>query len=104
MNREKSSQTPTRQIDFIDSICIPLYSALAKLFPSQLTALLAGCRENRETWRKLALETPALESKPEQAQQPSTEPTREPTAEAIKDDTTQLTMEKIENETASIME
>lgn len=54
MNREKMNELPTMQIGFIDSICAPIYTAFAKLFPQQLYPLIEGCLENRDLWRKLA--------------------------------------------------
>lgn len=54
MNREKMSKLPEMQIEFIDSICQPMYHALAILFPKELGILLQGCITNRDKWEKLA--------------------------------------------------
>lgn len=50
MNRDKMSELPAMQIGFIDSICAPIYSAFARLFPQQLHPLIDGCLSNRELW------------------------------------------------------
>lgn len=54
MNRDKMSKLPDMQIDFIDSICAPIYTAFAKLFPRELACLLDGCLANRDRWLMLA--------------------------------------------------
>lgn len=54
MNREKMSKLPEMQIGFIDTICAPIYTAFAKLFPLELKPLLDGCLSNRELWHELA--------------------------------------------------
>jgi hypothetical protein len=54
MNRDKRSQLPSMQISFIDSICAPIYTAFAKLFPLQLHPLIEGCLQNRTLWRQMA--------------------------------------------------
>lgn len=51
MNRDKMSKLPEMQIGFIDSICAPIYTAFARLFP-QLNPLLDGCLANRDLWTK----------------------------------------------------
>jgi len=56
MNREKVSELPMMQMRFIDSICAPIYTAFAKLFPRELGILLNGCLENRALWAQMALE------------------------------------------------
>lgn len=56
MNREKISKLPEMQMGFIDSICIPIYSAFAMLFPEELGGLLDGCVSNRSLWNELARE------------------------------------------------
>lgn len=48
------SKLPEMQIGFIDSICAPIYSAFAKLFPRELSPLLEGCLANRDLWADLA--------------------------------------------------
>jgi hypothetical protein len=54
MNRDKMSELPTMQIGFIDSICAPIYTAFARLFPQQLHTLIDGCLANRNLWREMA--------------------------------------------------
>lgn len=54
MNRDKMSELPLMQIGFIDSICAPIYTAFAKLFPNELTTLLDGCLANRSLWQEVA--------------------------------------------------
>lgn len=54
MNRDKMNKLPEMQIDFIDSICAPIYTAFKQLFPSELGPLLEGCLSNRSLWSKLA--------------------------------------------------
>lgn len=50
MNRDKMNKLPEMQIDFIDSICTPIYTAFAILFPNELSTLLEGCLSNRAVW------------------------------------------------------
>lgn len=57
MNREKMSKLPEMQISFIDTICAPIYSAFAKLFPHKLNPLLDGCLKNRNLWADLRQKT-----------------------------------------------
>lgn len=54
MNRDKMSKLPEMQIDFINTICAPLYTAFNQLFPSELGPLLDGCLSNRNLWFDLA--------------------------------------------------
>lgn len=54
MNRDKMNKLPEMQIAFIDSICTPIYTAFAFLFPHELTPLLEGCLTNRAVWDDLA--------------------------------------------------
>ena len=53
MNREKVDKLPAMQVDFIDSICLPVYKAFAKLSDT-LEPLLEGCLQNRLEWASLA--------------------------------------------------
>lgn len=48
------NELPTMQIRFIDSICAPIYTAFAKLFPHELGPLLDGCLSNRALWTEMA--------------------------------------------------
>lgn len=40
------------QVDFLDSLCLPLYEDMA-LFSSEFQPILDGCRANRRRWAKL---------------------------------------------------
>ncbi|GIX82519.1 dual 3',5'-cyclic-AMP and -GMP phosphodiesterase 11 [Caerostris extrusa] len=53
MNRDKKAMLPLMQVAFIDSICLPLYEAFA-MISDKLCPLLAGVKENRAQWLKLA--------------------------------------------------
>lgn len=54
MNRDKMSELPEMQIGFIDTICAPIYTAFAKLFPRELSPLLDGCLANKNIWTEMA--------------------------------------------------
>ncbi|XP_063703128.1 dual 3',5'-cyclic-AMP and -GMP phosphodiesterase 11 isoform X2 [Culicoides brevitarsis] len=56
MNREKEDQLPMMQVNFIDSICLPVYEAFADLSDT-LTPLVECVRDNRKHWIELAQET-----------------------------------------------
>ncbi|CAH1167238.1 unnamed protein product [Phyllotreta striolata] len=49
MDRNKAERLPIMQINFIDSICVPIYEAFAELSDS-LQPLLDGVKDNREHW------------------------------------------------------
>jgi len=51
MNREKKDQLPSMQVQFIDSICQPVYEAFARLAPA-LEPLLDGVKVNRKHWTR----------------------------------------------------
>lgn len=53
MDREKMDKLPAMQVDFIDSICMPVYDAFAGLSES-LLPLKRGCEANRVEWAALA--------------------------------------------------
>ncbi|XP_042878602.1 dual 3',5'-cyclic-AMP and -GMP phosphodiesterase 11-like [Penaeus japonicus] len=53
MNREKKDKLPIMQVGFIDSICMPVYEAFAKL-SDELKPLLDGVQDNRQNWQRLA--------------------------------------------------
>lgn len=53
MNREKKDKLPAMQVDFIDTICSPVYVAFAKM-SDRLNPLLDGCDQNRQKWTQLA--------------------------------------------------
>lgn len=52
MDRVNSTCLPQLQVQYIDSICAPLYRALSTLF-DECTPLLDGCMKNREKWQSL---------------------------------------------------
>lgn len=60
MDRGKANELPRMQIGFMEFICIPLFEALAQLFPG-LQPIVASARHNRTQW--VALE----DSYPEKA-------------------------------------
>ncbi|XP_054741634.1 dual 3',5'-cyclic-AMP and -GMP phosphodiesterase 11 isoform X1 [Anastrepha obliqua] len=53
MNREKEDELPMMQVNFIESICLPIYEAFANL-SDKLEPLVEGVRDNREHWIELA--------------------------------------------------
>ncbi|XP_030567862.1 dual 3',5'-cyclic-AMP and -GMP phosphodiesterase 11 isoform X1 [Drosophila novamexicana] len=53
MNREKEDELPMMQVNFIDSICLPIYEAFAKL-SEKLEPLVEGVRDNRGHWIDMA--------------------------------------------------
>ncbi|KAH8351758.1 hypothetical protein KR084_009756 [Drosophila pseudotakahashii] len=53
MNREKEDELPMMQVNFIDSICLPIYEAFATL-SDKLEPLVEGVRDNRGHWIDLA--------------------------------------------------
>ncbi|XP_030383510.1 dual 3',5'-cyclic-AMP and -GMP phosphodiesterase 11 isoform X2 [Scaptodrosophila lebanonensis] len=53
MNREKEDELPMMQVNFIDSICLPIYEAFATL-SDKLEPLVEGVRDNRDHWIELA--------------------------------------------------
>ncbi|XP_072528214.1 cGMP-specific 3',5'-cyclic phosphodiesterase [Salminus brasiliensis] len=52
MDRRNSTRLPELQVQYIDSICSPLFRALSSLFES-CAPLLDGCMRNREKWESL---------------------------------------------------
>ena len=53
MDRDKMDRLPALQVDFIDSLCLPAYRALAKVTDA-LRPMLEGCLDNRREWESLA--------------------------------------------------
>ena len=53
MNREKKDRLPSMQLGFIDSICMPVYEAFAKM-SDRLMPMLEGCLQNKTQWSELA--------------------------------------------------
>ena len=53
MHRAKKNELPAMQVDFIDTICSPVYVAFAKM-SDRLNPLLEGCQKNRQKWIELA--------------------------------------------------
>ena len=51
MDRDTVKDQPKQQIGFIDFICLPLYTTLAKVLP-ETAPLLEDCRRNREYWQE----------------------------------------------------
>ncbi|XP_054083448.1 dual 3',5'-cyclic-AMP and -GMP phosphodiesterase 11 isoform X2 [Zeugodacus cucurbitae] len=62
MNREKEDELPMMQVNFIESICLPIYEAFANL-SDKLEPLVEGVRENREHWIDLAQQVQKKEEK-----------------------------------------
>ncbi|CAG0919146.1 unnamed protein product [Notodromas monacha] len=52
MNREKKSELPSMQVDFIDSICLPVYQALGQI-SDKMQSLRKGVESNRRHWLAL---------------------------------------------------
>ncbi|XP_022315399.2 dual 3',5'-cyclic-AMP and -GMP phosphodiesterase 11-like isoform X1 [Crassostrea virginica] len=50
MDRDKKDRLPDMQVGFIDSICLPVYQAIAEISP-RLEPLLDGCKKNRQNWQ-----------------------------------------------------
>ncbi|XP_036668714.3 dual 3',5'-cyclic-AMP and -GMP phosphodiesterase 11 isoform X3 [Drosophila suzukii] len=69
MNREKEDELPMMQVNFIDSICLPIYEAFATL-SDKLEPLVEGVRDNRGHWIDLA---DVVKSKASQDQEPGEE-------------------------------
>ena len=53
MDRDKMDRLPALQVDFIDSLCLPAYRALARVTDA-LRPMLEGCLDNRREWESLA--------------------------------------------------
>ncbi|KAG8308407.1 cGMP-specific 3',5'-cyclic phosphodiesterase [Homalodisca vitripennis] len=64
MNREKEDQLPSMQVQFIDSICLPIYEAFADL-SDKLQPLLDGVLDNKEHWQAMATQTNHDRDQPE---------------------------------------
>ncbi|XP_018023644.1 dual 3',5'-cyclic-AMP and -GMP phosphodiesterase 11-like isoform X3 [Hyalella azteca] len=56
MNRDKRDKLPAMQVNFIDTICLPVYENLAEV-SSDLQPLLDGVKANRARWEALAAES-----------------------------------------------
>ncbi|EDX05381.1 GD21829 [Drosophila simulans] len=69
MNREKEDELPMMQVNFIDSICLPIYEAFATL-SDKLEPLVEGVRDNRGHWIDLA---DVVKTKTSQDQEPEEE-------------------------------
>ncbi|GIY57385.1 dual 3',5'-cyclic-AMP and -GMP phosphodiesterase 11 [Caerostris darwini] len=59
MNRDKKDKLPAMQVGFIDSMCLPVYEAFARI-SDKLKPLLDGVQENRAQWLKLSEEQKTL--------------------------------------------
>ena len=53
MNREKKDRLPAMQVDFINSICQPVYEAFSAM-SDRLNPMLEGCLRNKDHWTILA--------------------------------------------------
>ncbi|KAK3100066.1 hypothetical protein FSP39_014218 [Pinctada imbricata] len=53
MDRATVKDQPKQQIGFIDFICVPLYTTLARIIP-ETEPLLVACKENKKAWVELA--------------------------------------------------
>ncbi len=53
MDRDRKDELPKMQVEFIDFVCVPLYTSLSESFP-WIKPLLDGCLSNREKWIDLA--------------------------------------------------
>ncbi|KAK3091837.1 hypothetical protein FSP39_023062 [Pinctada imbricata] len=53
MDRDKKDKLPVMQVGFIDTICMPVYQAIAKISP-RLAPLMEGCKRNRHNWLSMA--------------------------------------------------
>ena len=53
MNRDKIDRLPAMQVEFIDSICLPVYEAFA-IQSDALLPLKDECLRNRLEWVRLA--------------------------------------------------
>lgn len=60
LRREKKDELPRMQVAFIDTICLPIYDAFAKLYPDVLKPLYEGVVSNRGNWIALAHEQSKL--------------------------------------------
>ncbi|XP_043206376.1 dual 3',5'-cyclic-AMP and -GMP phosphodiesterase 11-like, partial [Amphibalanus amphitrite] len=58
MDREKSDRLPDMQVEFIDSICMPVYKAVAQL-GEPLRPLVDAVEENRRHWLQLSRRSPS---------------------------------------------
>uniref|UniRef100_H2M6Y5 Phosphodiesterase n=1 Tax=Oryzias latipes TaxID=8090 RepID=H2M6Y5_ORYLA len=53
MDRDKKDEVPEGQVGFYNSVAIPCYTTLSKLFPPS-SPLLKACRENLSHWERIA--------------------------------------------------
>ncbi|TWW78721.1 cAMP and cAMP-inhibited cGMP 3',5'-cyclic phosphodiesterase 10A [Takifugu flavidus] len=53
MDRDKKDEVPQGQVGFYNSVAIPCYTTLSKLFPPS-NPLLKACKENLSMWEKIA--------------------------------------------------
>ncbi|BHF76066.1 hypothetical protein SprV_0501916400 [Sparganum proliferum] len=61
MDRDFSHQFPQMQIEFIETICAPVYQVIVRVC-GKLKPLLDGCMANRDCWAKIAKGEPIEES------------------------------------------
>ncbi|XP_069161580.1 probable 3',5'-cyclic phosphodiesterase pde-5 isoform X4 [Procambarus clarkii] len=55
MDRSKTDEQAESQVGFLSGICIPCYELLYKLIPDT-EPLLTGCKNNLQTWKRIAAE------------------------------------------------
>lgn len=54
MNREKIDNLPSMQVDFINTICSPIYRAFSQFSESRLHPMVDGVEANHVEWSSLA--------------------------------------------------
>ena len=54
MNRDKIDNLPSMQVDFINTICLPIYEAFSNFSGGRLKPMADGVRVNKVEWSKLA--------------------------------------------------
>ena len=52
MDRDRKDELPQMQVEFIDRVCVPLYTVLSESFP-WIKPLLDGALANRSRWADL---------------------------------------------------
>ncbi|CAF3374974.1 unnamed protein product [Rotaria sp. Silwood1] len=53
MDRSLAHELPKNQVNFINSICVPCYSLIARILPETMP-MLNGARSNLQRWQELA--------------------------------------------------
>ena len=52
MNRNKAEKLPKIQIQFLQSVCVPLYKGLSQC-NTNLEPMISGCNSNLQKWQKI---------------------------------------------------